>query len=116
MMRDSLRKMEVDSLVAKRIERSSRLADEEKARMARVQFKVQEYQRKKIERAKARAARRGKEYDGPEFEDLSPMQLQATVSLLLRIKHMPMIMPMTMVMLMTTTMECPTPWLWRLIA
>ena len=72
MMRDSLRKMEVDSLVAKRIERSSRLADEEKARMARVQFKVQEYQRKKIERAKARAARRGKEYDGPEFEDLFP--------------------------------------------
>ena len=71
-VRDSLRRMEVDSLIAKRIERSSRLADEEKARMARVQFKVQEYQRKKIERAKARAARRGKEYDGPEFEDLFP--------------------------------------------
>lgn len=71
-LRDSLRKMEVDTLIAKRKERSARLADEEKAHMERVQLKVQEYQRKKIERAKARAARRGKEYKGPEFEDLFP--------------------------------------------
>lgn len=70
--RDSLRRIETDSLIAKRQERSARIADEQKAYMERIAKKVQDYQRKKIERAKARAARRGKEYKGPEFEDLFP--------------------------------------------
>ncbi|MBR2428840.1 MAG: hypothetical protein IKB15_02540, partial [Alistipes sp.] len=69
---DSLTKIKIDSIVAKRIERSSRIADEEKARMERIMYQTQERQRIKIEKAKARAARRGKEYKGPELEDLFP--------------------------------------------
>ena len=38
--------------------------------MERVQQRVQAHQRRKIDRAKARAARRGKEYKGPEYEDV----------------------------------------------
>jgi hypothetical protein len=48
------------------------LADEEKEYRERIAKKVQDYQRMRIEKAKARAARRGKEYKGPEFEDLFP--------------------------------------------
>ncbi len=69
-VRDSLLNIKIDSIIAKRKERNARLADEEKAHMERVKQRVQEHQRRKIERAKARAARRGKVYTGPELEDL----------------------------------------------
>ena len=69
-IRDSIIDIKVDSLIAKRKERSARIADEEKAHMERVQQRVQAHQRRKIDRAKARAARRGKEYKGPEYEDV----------------------------------------------
>ena len=69
-IRDSILDIKIDSIVAQRKERSARIADEEKARMERVKQRVQAHQRRKIDRAKARAARRGKEYTGPEYEDL----------------------------------------------
>ncbi|MBE6202674.1 MAG: hypothetical protein E7135_03365 [Rikenellaceae bacterium] len=79
-LRDSLTRMKVDSIIAKRKERSARLADEEKAYMERIMQKAKERQRIKIEKAKARAARRGKEYKGPELEDLYPEDSLAMTS------------------------------------
>ena len=70
--RDSLMSIKVDSIIAKRKARNARLADEEKAYLDRIMRKAQERQRVKIEKAKERAARRGKEYKGPELEDLYP--------------------------------------------
>lgn len=67
-IRDSLLKIEIDSIVAKRIARSSQLADEEKARLERVKQKAEERNRRKIDKAKARALRRGKVYTGPDYE------------------------------------------------
>lgn len=67
LIKDSLLKIEVDSIIAKRIERSSRLADEEKARIARVKERAEMRRRHKIDKAKARALRRGKEYKGEEY-------------------------------------------------
>ena len=66
-IRDSLLKIEIDSIVAQRIERSSRLADEEKARLERVKQRAEERYRRKIDKAKARALRRGKVYTGPDY-------------------------------------------------
>ncbi|MBO7263204.1 MAG: hypothetical protein J6U93_01635 [Alistipes sp.] len=66
-IRDSLLKIEIDSIVAKRIERSTQLADEEKARLERVKQKTEERNRRKIDKAKARALRRGKVYTGPDY-------------------------------------------------
>ena len=66
-IRDSLLKIKVDSIIAKRIAESSRRADEEKARIARIKQKSIEREHRKIDRAKARAARRGKEYTGPDY-------------------------------------------------
>ena len=66
-IRDSLLKIKVDSIIAKRIAQSSRIADEEAARIARIKQKSMEYERRKIDRAKARAARRGREYTGPDY-------------------------------------------------
>ena len=66
-IRDSLLKIRVDSLIAKRIAESSRRADEEAARIERVKQRTIEHERRKIDRAKARAARRGKEYTGPDY-------------------------------------------------
>ena len=69
-VKDSLLDIKIDSIIAKRKERSARIADEEKAQMERIKLKTQERQRRKIDRAKARAARRGREYTGPEYEDI----------------------------------------------
>ncbi|MBQ8366308.1 MAG: hypothetical protein IJX40_01060 [Alistipes sp.] len=66
-IRDSLFKIKIDSIVAKRIEKSSRLADEEAARLARIKQKAEERERRKIDKAKARALRRGKEYKGKDY-------------------------------------------------
>lgn len=64
---DSILKIKVDTLIAQRRARSSKLADEEKARLERLKQKTEEHKRRKIDRAKARALRRGKVYDGPEY-------------------------------------------------
>lgn len=66
-IRDSLLKIKVDSIIAKRIAQSSRIADEEAARIARIKQKSVEREHRKIDKAKARAARRGKEYKGPDY-------------------------------------------------
>ena len=66
-IRDSLLKIKVDSIIAKRIAESSRRADEEAARIARIKQKSIEREHRKIDRAKARAARRGREYTGPDY-------------------------------------------------
>ncbi len=66
-IRDSLLKIEVDSIIAKRRARSAQLADEEKARLERVKQRAEERYRRKIDKAKARALRRGKEYTGPDY-------------------------------------------------
>ncbi len=66
-IRDSLLKIEVDSIIAKRRARSAQLADEEKARLERVKQRAEERNRRKIDRAKARALRRGKVYTGPDY-------------------------------------------------
>lgn len=66
-IRDSLLDIKLDSIVAKRKARNSRLADEEKARLERIKQKADERHRRKIDKAKARAARRGKEYTGEDY-------------------------------------------------
>lgn len=66
-IRDSLLKIEVDSIIAKRRARSAQLADEEKARLERVKQRAEERYRRKIDKAKARALKRGKVYDGPDY-------------------------------------------------
>ena len=66
-IRDSLLKIEIDSLIAKRRARSAQLADEEKARLERVKQKIEERNRRKIDKAKARALKRGKVYTGPDY-------------------------------------------------
>ena len=67
LIRDSLLKIKVDSIIAKRIAQSSRIADEEAARIARIKQLSMEREHRKIDKAKARAARRGKEYKGPDY-------------------------------------------------
>ena len=66
-IRDSLLKIEIDSIIAKRRARSAQLADEEKARLERVKQKTEERNRRKIDKAKARALKRGKVYTGPDY-------------------------------------------------
>jgi hypothetical protein len=66
-IRDSLLRIKVDSIIAKRIEKSSRIADEEAARIARIKQQSIEREHRKIDKAKARAARRGREYTGPDY-------------------------------------------------
>ncbi len=66
-IQDSLLKIEVDSIIAKRRARSAQLADEEKARLERVKQKTEERNRRKIDKAKARALKRGKVYTGPDY-------------------------------------------------
>ena len=64
---DSLLRIKIDTIIAERIARSSKLADEEAARLARIKQKADERYRRKIDKAKARALRRGKVYKGPEY-------------------------------------------------
>ena len=66
-IRDSVIGVKLDTLIARRIARSSRIADEEKARMERVKQKSEEHRRRKIDKAKARALKRGKEYKGEDY-------------------------------------------------
>ena len=66
-IKDSIARIETDSIIAKRKERNIRIAEEEAERMERIKQKVEEHRRKKIDRAKARAARRGKVYKGEEY-------------------------------------------------
>lgn len=67
-IRDSLLKMKIDTIIAERIERSSRLADEEKARIERMKIKAEERRRQKIDKAKARALKRGRVYKGEDYD------------------------------------------------
>ena len=67
-IRDSLLKMKIDTIIAERIERSSRLADEEKERLERLRIKAEQRRREKIDKAKARAIKRGKEYTGEDYD------------------------------------------------
>ncbi|MBO7235983.1 MAG: hypothetical protein J6V05_05270 [Alistipes sp.] len=66
-IKDSLLRIEIDSIIAKRRAQSAKLADEEKARMERVKQRTEERNRRKIDKAKARALKRGKVYDGPDY-------------------------------------------------
>ena len=66
-IRDSLLDIKIDTIIARRKANSARLADEEKARMERVKQKAEERRRKKIDKAKARALRRGREYTGEDY-------------------------------------------------
>lgn len=66
-IRDSILDIKIDSIIAKRKARSAQLADEEAARLAEVKRKADERYRRKIDKAKARALRRGKPYTGPEY-------------------------------------------------
>lgn len=67
-IQDSILRMKLDTIIAERIARSSRLADEEKARIERVKQKAEERRRHKIDKAKARAAKRGKVYTGEDYD------------------------------------------------
>ena len=67
-IRDSLLKMKIDTIIAERIERSSRLADEEKERVERMRIKAEQKRRQKIDKAKARAIKRGKVYTGEDYD------------------------------------------------
>lgn len=66
-IKDSLLRIEIDSIIAKRRAQSAKLADEEKARLERVKQKTEERNRRKIDKAKARALKRGKVYTGPDY-------------------------------------------------
>lgn len=66
-IRDSILKIKVDSIIAKRIAQSTRIANEEAARIARIKQQSVEREHRKIDKAKARAARRGREYTGPDY-------------------------------------------------
>ena len=66
-IKDSILQIKIDSIVAKRIAKSSRIADEEKARMERIKERAEQRRRHKIDKAMERAARRGKEYKGETY-------------------------------------------------
>ena len=66
-IRDSILDIKIDSIIARRKANSARIADEEKARIERVKQKAEERRRKKIDKAKARAQRRGREYTGEDY-------------------------------------------------
>lgn len=66
-IRDSLLDIKLDTIIARRQARSARMADEEKARIERVKRKAEERRRHKIDKAKARALRRGKPYTGEDY-------------------------------------------------
>ena len=66
-IKDSILRIKIDTLIAERIARRSRLADEEKERIERVKQKAEKRRRHKIDKAKARALKRGKEYKGEDY-------------------------------------------------
>lgn len=66
-IKDSILQIKIDSIVAKRIAKSSKLADEEKERMERIKQRAEQRRRHKIDKAMERAKRRGKEYTGDTY-------------------------------------------------
>lgn len=66
-IKDSILQIKIDSIVAKRIAKSSKLADEEKERMERIKERAEQRRRHKIDKAMERAKRRGKEYKGETY-------------------------------------------------
>ena len=68
-IRDSLLRIKIDTIIAERLARSSRIADEEAARIERVKQKAEQRRRHKIDKAKARALKRGKVYKGEDYID-----------------------------------------------
>ena len=66
-IRDSILQIKIDTIIARRKARSAEFADQEKERMERVKQKAEERRRRKIDKAKARALKRGKEYTGEEY-------------------------------------------------
>ncbi|MBP3433224.1 MAG: hypothetical protein J6K40_05800 [Alistipes sp.] len=66
-IKDSILQIKIDSIVAKRIAKSSKLADEEKERMERIKQRAEQRRRHKIDKAMERAKRRGKEYTGETY-------------------------------------------------
>ena len=66
-IKDSLLNIKLDTIIAKRKAQSARLADEEAARLERIKQKSEERRRRKIDKAKARALKRGKEYTGEDY-------------------------------------------------
>ena len=66
-IKDSILRMKIDTLIAERRARSSRIADEEAARIERVKQKAEERRRHKIDKAKARAQKRGRVYKGEDY-------------------------------------------------
>ena len=66
-IKDSLLNIKVDSIIARRKARSAELADMEAERLERVHQRAEEHRRRKIDRTKARALKRGKEYTGEDY-------------------------------------------------
>lgn len=66
-IKDSILRMKIDTIIAERIARSSRLADEEAARIERIKKRAEQRRRHKIDKAKARALKRGKVYKGEDY-------------------------------------------------
>ncbi len=81
-IRDSLLRIKIDTIIAQRIERSSRLADEEAARIERIKQKAEQRRRHKIDKAKARALKRGREYKGEDYdpEDTTTLSLGDSIA------------------------------------
>ena len=67
-IRDSILQIKIDTIIARRKARSAEFADQEKERMERIKQKAEERRRRKIDKAKARALRRGVEYTGEDYE------------------------------------------------
>ena len=66
-IKDSILNIKLDTIIAQRKARSARIADEEAARMERIKQQSEERRRRKIDKAKARALKRGKEYTGEDY-------------------------------------------------
>lgn len=78
-IKDSLLDIKVDSIIARRRARSTELADMEAARLERVKQKAEEHRRRKIDRAKARALKRGREYTGEDYVIDSLVEADTTI-------------------------------------
>ena len=66
-IKDSILSIKLDTIIAQRKARNARIADEEAARMERIKQQSEERRRRKIDKAKARALKRGKEYTGEDY-------------------------------------------------
>lgn len=66
-IKDSLLNIKLDTIIARRRAHSAELADMEAARLERIKQQSEERRRRKIDKAKARALKRGKEYTGEDY-------------------------------------------------